>query len=153
MAGPGAGHLERFEGRHSLGQARPNRLVEIEIVDTPVEPRRFVIAGVAADIADALRAKADIAADMPGQRHRLELFANFEIKRQPPHRRDGHLHAELAAQSGAPAIGGVDDALGRYPFARFEPHPGNLLAPDIEINDPVLQVADSQAYGLAAKSC
>src|SRR5215472_14000765 len=86
MASPGAGHLERFEGRHSLGQPRPDGLVEIGIIDLPVEPRRLVIAGVPADIAGALRAKADIAADMPGQRHRLELLANFEIKR---HRRIG----------------------------------------------------------------
>ena len=37
------------------------------------------------------------------------------------------------------------------PLARLEPHPGDVLAGDVEIDDPVLQVADAQARGLAAK--
>src|SRR4051812_6153709 len=67
MTGPGAGHLECFEGWDPLGQPRPDRFVEIGIVDLPVEPGRLVIAGVAADIAGPLRPKADISADMPSQ--------------------------------------------------------------------------------------
>src|SRR6516162_10242214 len=46
MTGPGPAHLERFKSRHPLGQPRPDRLVEIGIVDLPVEPGRLVIAGV-----------------------------------------------------------------------------------------------------------
>src|SRR4051812_32607256 len=51
MTGPGASHLERFEGRYAFRQPRPDRLVEIGIVDLPIEPRRLVVAGVAADVA------------------------------------------------------------------------------------------------------
>src|ERR687889_375111 len=95
MPGPGARHLERLEGRDALGETGPDRLVEIRVVDLPVEPGRLVITGVAADIASSLRAEADIAADMPGQRHRFEFLANLEIEGQPAHRRDRHLHPEL----------------------------------------------------------
>src|SRR4051794_34306127 len=80
MPGPGCGHFERFEGRDPLGEAGPDCLVEIRVVDLPFEPGRLVVAGVTADIAGALRAEADIAADMPGQRHRFERLANFEIE-------------------------------------------------------------------------
>src|ERR1043165_1411217 len=71
MTGPGAGHLERLKGRYPLGQSRPDRLVEIRVIDLPVEPPRFVIAGVAADIAGALRAEADIPAAVAGGGARL----------------------------------------------------------------------------------
>ena len=68
MPGPGARHLERLEGRHPLGETGPDRLVEIVVIDIPVEARRLVIPGVAADIAGALRPERDILADMAGQR-------------------------------------------------------------------------------------
>src|SRR5215208_1324127 len=76
MPGPGASHLERLEARDALGEAGPDRLVEIRVIDLPVEPRRLVIAGIAADIAGPLRTEADIAADMPGQRHRFERLTD-----------------------------------------------------------------------------
>src|SRR5262245_20812686 len=113
MPCPGAGHFERFEGRYALGEPWPDRLFEIVIVYLPVEPGRLVVAGVAADIATALRTKGDIAADMPGQWQRLELLADREIEGQPAHRCDGHIHPEFIAQFRAPAIGGVDNAFGR----------------------------------------
>src|SRR5215813_9745445 len=141
MAGPGAGHLERFEGRYSLGQPRPDRLVEIGIVDLPVEARWLVIAGVAADIASPLRAEADIAADMPGQRHRLELLADLEIKGQSAHRRNRHFHPEFFAKARAPAIGGVNDAVGGQPGPGLKPDGGDPLAGYVEIDDTILLVA------------
>src|SRR5215208_1573018 len=75
MPGPGCSHFERLETRDALGKAGPDRLVEIRVIDLPVEPGRLVIAGIAADIAGPVRAEADIATDMPGQRHRFEFLA------------------------------------------------------------------------------
>src|SRR5215471_3971007 len=69
MPSPGALDLQRLERRHPHGEARPDRLVEIGIIDLPVEPMRLVIGRVAADVPGALGPEADIAADVAGQRH------------------------------------------------------------------------------------
>src|SRR6516165_9638531 len=71
MPGPGALDLQRLERRHPFGETRPDRLVEIGIVDLPVESMRLVIGGVAADVQGALGPEADIAADVTGQWHPL----------------------------------------------------------------------------------
>src|SRR6516165_4926529 len=152
MAGPGSGHLERFECWHALPETRPDRLIEIGVIDLPVEPRRLVVARVATNVAGSLWPEADIATDMPGQRHRLELLADLEVKGQAAHRRDRHLHAELAAQFRAPAIGRINDGLGREPLARPEAYTRDALAGDFEIDNPVLPVADAEARGFPAKS-
>ena len=63
---------------------------------------------------------------------------------------DRHLHPDALAQFRPPAIGGVDHAVGRDAFPRFEPHRRDPLSGDLKIDGAVLQVADAEADRLAA---
>src|SRR6516165_7863535 len=82
VPGPVALDLQRLERRDPLGEAGPDRLVEIGIVDLPVKSMRLPIGRVTADVSAALWSEADIAADVTGQWHPLELLADLKIESQ-----------------------------------------------------------------------
>ena len=85
-------------------------------------------------------------------RHRLELFADLEIKGQAVHRRDRHFHAEFVAQLRPPAIGGIEKQFAGQPLTRFKFHRDDLIAADLEIDDAILEVCDAKAHDLAVRS-
>src|SRR5438046_1018586 len=140
-----------FQRRKSMGQRRPNRALEVIVIDIEIETARLVAVDEPAGVTHPFGAKSE-----PIQvlyiRKTLEWISAGKVVLEASQRRHRQRHVRHLAYPGCPRASRVDKSRAGQRFAVVQSNRSCGTVHDIDVDDPILHEYHTKRLRFAPES-